>query len=331
MLKYEYGLNNSRPPLPQKLLQLKDCYLATSGLVMDSEFNALDDCLMYCTSNDPRMYDRVRERTKVLKEQGQIIELDKEKEYFYFLNRYNIYPYGHLFDNLQMIHKLEKAGIDKSKLTTIKLKPTAHCTEVEKHLRYFGLHNTINVSFKNSLFGDRSKHLYRLYKVPTMWYSTIEAVPALWNPDLIEWFRNKYPVTDDLPKETKLYLTRGGGEECRRGVANNEEIVEFLKSQGFHVLYGNEPVEEMIKYFHNAELIIFPHGSMIKNSIFSVNNPYIIEFCPDNRPDKSFCHNSDTANLKHKQILLQGNKKYTITIPLELLKKELDIYENNAI
>ncbi|MCL2438891.1 MAG: glycosyltransferase family 61 protein [Alphaproteobacteria bacterium] len=70
-------------------------------------------------------------------------------------------------------------------------------------------------------------------------------------------------VDEKYPK--RLYVKRIG----RRRISNELRIIEILKRYGFEVMTPEEhSVAEQIRYFHNADFVITPHGANSTNAIF---------------------------------------------------------------
>lgn len=79
---------------------------------------------------------------------------------------------------------------------------------------------------------------------------------------------------DTYPK--KLFLVR---RATHRVLTNNEEVEKLFASQGYHLL---EPsvlsLEEKIKYFYNAEVIVGPFSSAFSNLVFSKPGTKVLMF-----------------------------------------------------
>ncbi len=78
-----------------------------------------------------------------------------------------------------------------------------------------------------------------------------------------------------------IYLARG---QFGRSLVGEEQIVNILKSKyNFVVLNGSETLDQIQYYFSNANIILGAHGSLMKNTIWCLNNPIFIELCPLSR------------------------------------------------
>jgi hypothetical protein len=96
-------------------------------------------------------------------------------------------------------------------------------------------------------------------------------------PDAVEWLRvNFSPNGDGVYTSQKLYITRRFAE--RRRVVNEEDVCEKLLLRGFHVIAAETlSLEQQIRVFSGAEVVIAPHGAGLVNACFSHNHPAIME------------------------------------------------------
>ena len=107
----------------------------------------------------------------------------------------------------------------------------------------------------------------------------------------------------------------------KRGVTNNEEVEKFLKGEGFTIVDGSEPFIRQLELFRNSEIIIYPHGSMFKNAIFSQKSPRVLEFCPEKRKDYSFYNLGQLMNLDYTFLDTPCDDEFNIEIDINILKE----------
>ena len=100
------------------------------------------------------------------------------------------------------------------------------------------------------------------------------------DPDACRWVRNRILSyfnlnVDDINPTNKIYISRG--QALARKVVNEAEVISALKPLGF-VDYKLEKMTfvEQVKLFHQAEIVIAPHGAGITNIIFA-QQPIVIE------------------------------------------------------
>ena len=92
---------------------------------------------------------------------------------------------------------------------------------------------------------------------------------------------------------TVLYMQRLG---TKRFVVDNDWLKWNMRqlinnTQGWKLIIhtGNEPIESQIAMFHQADIVIGPHGSATANTLFCKPGTQVIEF-PGNK------HRGDTTN-----------------------------------
>ena len=74
----------------------------------------------------------------------------------------------------------------------------------------------------------------------------------------------------------KLYIRRIGNYV--RQITNENEIVEMLEKFGFEVIYpDNHSVEEQIKYFNMADVVVCPHGGGGTNALYMKAGSHFVE------------------------------------------------------
>ena len=108
-------------------------------------------------------------------------------------------------------------------------------------------------------------------------------VPSTPNQDLdaprsaTEWLRKRLPPSGRTGTPRRLYLSRGQQPGARRYL-QEPELWPRLERQGFVTLDpGTLSVQEQIDVFHNAEVIIAPHGAALTNLTFSQPGVRVLE------------------------------------------------------
>jgi len=305
---------------PQYVLRLKNVYLAANGIVLNEDFEPIWEALQFAGFNpsdknsnaEKKRHQELIHNIQYYKN-NEVIELG-DRDYVYCLSRYNIYPYGHIMDHLQPLIKIDKLNL--SDPVILKNQSTSHCNEFQKHLKYFGYSDSMIIKFPEwKLHTDGTPN--KLYKVKNLWYSSSAAQLARWDSDIIAEVREKYPHFKSLP--TKLYLSRGLDVK-KRIFTNEAEVRKILQGKGYEILSGGECLEIMITKFTNAESIVFYHGSMVKNILFSEAEPFIREFCSSVRKDYSFKDNAYSKGFKkYEQLMINTDKWFNTALDLSLL------------
>jgi capsular polysaccharide biosynthesis protein len=77
----------------------------------------------------------------------------------------------------------------------------------------------------------------------------------------------------------RIYVSRN--EAGMRRVLNEEEIIPGLKNLGFEIIRpGNMPLSAQVEKFHNAKIIVAPHGAALTNLIFCRPGLTFVEIFP---------------------------------------------------
>lgn len=78
------------------------------------------------------------------------------------------------------------------------------------------------------------------------------------------------PKTQNIikdPKYSKVFLPRRGG--LGKGLINTDEVEDYFKQKGFYFVEPHKlPLEEKIKLFYSADIIVGPLGSAFTNLMF---------------------------------------------------------------
>jgi capsular polysaccharide biosynthesis protein len=82
---------------------------------------------------------------------------------------------------------------------------------------------------------------------------------------------------------TKLFVRRSGsGDVSSRTISNENELLGALDSLGFHVIEpGRMSLREQVSAFHQADVVVSPHGSSLANLIFCRPGTKVLDLMPD--------------------------------------------------
>jgi capsular polysaccharide biosynthesis protein len=114
--------------------------------------------------------------------------------------------------------------------------------------------------------GDRSYRLERCYFVSHLAQRGCAYLPRWY---LAEFLRRVAPRRP--PERTRrIYIARAGN--ASRRIVNEAELTARLERLGF-VAYALEklPVAQQIELFHDAEMVVAPHGAGLANLLFAEN------------------------------------------------------------
>lgn len=87
----------------------------------------------------------------------------------------------------------------------------------------------------------------------------------------LKWLRSKMMKPEDLPtaaeRGLRLYISRR--DVGKRRVLNEEELEPMLQEHGFEIIIPSEhSLEEQIRLFRRAEMVIGPHGAGLTNLVW---------------------------------------------------------------
>lgn len=270
---------------PQYVLALKDVIVGGAGLILDNKFNLIPEANVYPNFSEKYQPGRISRFISDIKSR-EIIDLPDVRYVFMLPSISPHYIYGHFWDDLAMLRKIEKEGLDKDSVLLIAR--TNKIINLNLHFELFGYKKLLRCSpFKNS------------YRIKELVYASLDGPPATLPPITCEWLRRKYihenkKLLPTIKGSTKLYLSRINDN---RRAKNEEEVIEFMKSRGFTIITGREGILYHIQQFQAAELIVGAHGSTFCNIIFCERKPRIIEFYGSDRKDLTFFLRSEWNNI----------------------------------
>lgn len=86
-------------------------------------------------------------------------------------------------------------------------------------------------------------------------------------------------ATSAGPAQPRLYITRAGARWRR--VTNEDEVMRVLEPLGFHRLsLDHMTVADQMRLFHEAEVVVAPHGAALANLAFARPGTKVVEFQP---------------------------------------------------
>lgn len=117
---------------------------------------------------------------------------------------------------------------------------------------------------------------YQAVSAPEILASSIPVTPTSWSYQfLVSSFTPHLKKESHLPK--KLYLSRG--DAGKRRVLNEKELMALLEGYGFtSVVMTKYSFKEQMNFFHNAEVIVAPHGAGLSHLAFAAPGTKVLEF-----------------------------------------------------
>lgn len=224
------------------------------------------------------------------------------------------YAYGHLHDSLTKLFSIREQDINRDNIVYLVADPL-RIKDFSGHLSALAGHvvpdeQIINIGKYSSL------------SVETLWQPNPPSIPTAYTREAYNWVIDSYfkyfKIYETEPVES-LYLSRNNVRAGSRQVVNEAEVIQYLKSRGFRVVTGDEPLSEIVGIFSSAKFVIGAHGSLFANTIFCPKSCCITEYCPANRIDKSIQYKYKQASAYH-QVLVEADDNFNITIPIDSLK-----------
>lgn len=317
-----------------ELYSLYECvYVETqTGFIFDSNckpiFETLFEPLFWNPAIPARTFNNIPEMHELLcnkylkvakhgEELADVLEQDKRldrlEESVYLLHPFGWYAYGHLHDSLMRLYSMPEIQPAPSLLCS----DFRRVVEFEEHIEALG--------YSKELIIDRRKHS-RFVRIEKLHYPVNPSIPTNYTEQSYHWMLDKYSnffkgkTTESNQGLIGIYLSRNSVKVGARGVLNESEVIDFLKSKKFLILDGSQNLSEIYSAFSSANYIVGPHGSIFVNTIFAKKTARIIEFCPRNRPDQSFRKKLKNCS-NYNYILTEADENYNISIDLEILSE----------
>ena len=143
---------------------------------------------------------------------------------------------------------------------------------------------------------------------------------------IVNWLKETFlSKAESFDANDKIFIDRRDDTKFNHcQIINDEEVFQYLKSKGFSKYKVSQlSFKNQIHLFHNAKIIIGPHGAAFANLVFCKPQTKVIEFKPFNHPTIVNKRISEINNLNYKLIETSNykNQKGDILIDLNMLKK----------
>lgn len=175
-----------------------------------------------------------------------------------------------------------------------------------------------NTRVENLIISTHRPHIFN-YQNPTL---------SNYNPSIkdLRWLRDRMrsniPNSDNnLGGPNKIYISR---QEASRGrkVINQKQLNSVLEKYEFETYkLENLTFKDQLKIFHNADVIMGPHGAGLLNMIFA-EDPTIIELFPESVIKPHFYFLSDMLNFDYISIVTES-KGNNLIVDTDELDKSL--------
>lgn len=123
----------------------------------------------------------------------------------------------------------------------------------------------------------------------------------------VEWLQKKFGSGNHVNKSRRLYLNRRN--VSYRKVENESEIETFLKLYGFESIDpGDYSVQEQVRLFAEAEILVAPHGAALANIVFCQPGTKVVELLHPKAVNLMYWTLSETIGLHYSYILGEGER-----------------------
>jgi hypothetical protein len=124
----------------------------------------------------------------------------------------------------------------------------------------------------------------------------------------------------------KIYVSRAG----RRRITNEEELQQYLESQGFTIIEDRpRSLKEQISLFHEAEIVVAPHGAALANTLWCRPATLVLELANASYYPPFYSNLAEFCGLRHTAVLSPGSRSHwtrmgdSVTVDLAALKERL--------
>jgi len=142
------------------------------------------------------------------------------------------------------------------------------------------------------------------------------------------------PHDEVQPCDKKIYITRDDvlmrGVLSSRSPSNEDEVREFLKTQGFDVVcLTGMSVQDQANLFNRAKVIIGPHGAGFANIIFCQKGAKLLELMSSSFFSLAYVHLCSILGMEHHSIIcpdrLETNSQANFQVSTDDLKEFLQV------
>lgn len=145
------------------------------------------------------------------------------------------------------------------------------------------------------------RHDGRNWRCEELWLPSFGAVRGSVRPEPIAWLRRALAQKLGFgpPAGTRLYISRG--DAGFRRLRNERQVVELLSRQGFRaVTLAGLSFAEQARLFHDAALIVAPHGAGLANLVLASSGIQLVELLPP--------HGDGVLRVYHTLAMLCGQR-----------------------
>lgn len=147
-------------------------------------------------------------------------------------------------------------------------------------------------SDRNIFLDDGVYHFDHLY-IPSL-LSLIKQP----SPLAIEWLSKKLVTNNQISNKRRIYVSRR--DALHRSITNEPEVEQMLSEFGFETVCLREhSLEEQVKIFQDAEIVIGSHGAGFSNIAFTPSQSILIELFQEGWFSPTFYRLAGIKNVKY--------------------------------
>jgi capsular polysaccharide biosynthesis protein len=164
----------------------------------------------------------------------------------------------------------------------------------------------------------------RHLEIEDYYFSGPTAMTGLSNPYAVKFLRNNLLLRGIPPKSPQpyLFITRKGKT---RGLANETEVDRFFEQRNWTVVDpGYLSFAEQIGLFRQARAICACHGAGLTNVLWCDPGTKVFEILAHNFLNGCYENIAQLCGVKHRYLVLQGDTSFRVTVPTNLIEKQLD-------
>jgi len=124
----------------------------------------------------------------------------------------------------------------------------------------------------------------------------------------------KLPYWNDVDVGAGIVVHDRVSVKPKRFLREGQMIFESLKEKYGHthsvrMFFGNETLEEIVKIFRGAKVLIASHGAGLTNMLFMPEGGMVVEFRPQQYPNRCFVDLANNIGIKHYMYEVTTNLK----------------------
>jgi hypothetical protein len=167
----------------------------------------------------------------------------------------------------------------------------------------------------------------RHLEIETYYFSGPTAMTGVSNPYAVRYLRT-HLIPHGIPPKTpqpNLFITRKGKT---RGLANELQVARYFEQRDWTVADLEElSFPEQIGLFRQAKAICGSHGAALTNLLWCDAGTKVFEIFAHNFLNGCYETIAGLCNLNHRYLILEGDAAFRVTVPTNLLERQLEWFD----